>query len=82
MILSRNVKTHIGKIVSEISCNSSKDDLVMCDSVTIKFTDGTSILLGVDWRGNECYISEYEIEKVKKSRQLRFGLPGKFKISQ
>ena len=33
--------------------------IVMKDMVVFHFTDGTALLLGIDRRGQDCYISEY-----------------------
>ena len=60
MILQRDIKTYVGKIIKEIRADSlSGANLVMCDEVVVDFTDGTTIVLRTDWRGNDCYISEY-----------------------
>ena len=60
MILSRPIAAHIGKIVSEVQTDGyHRDDIVMCREVVIIFTDGTSIRLRTDWRGEVCYISEH-----------------------
>ena len=59
MLLDRNKSGHKGKVIREIRADGFNDTLGMCSEIKIIFTDGTSIILGRDWRGQECYISEY-----------------------
>lgn len=33
--------------------------LIMTHGVRIEFTDGTTLVLKTDWRGRDCYISQY-----------------------
>jgi hypothetical protein len=56
---------HVGKTVARIESDAYKGfgsggsaDVVMATWVKIHFTDGTSITLGTDWRGRDCYISQ------------------------
>lgn len=64
--LHQDPAQHTGKTVASIESDAYKGlnpetvtrDLVMATYVRINFTDGTSIMLGTDWRGSECYISE------------------------
>ena len=65
MILSRSTKEHAGKCVRAIRSDDGSDKLVMCETVTIEFTDGSEIRLACDWRGGECYISEYTNARKK-----------------
>jgi hypothetical protein len=59
-IYSVDYRTYRGKEISRITRDDSniRNDLVMCDTIRIEFTDGTSIVLRPDWRGTECYISQ------------------------
>lgn len=67
MIISRDVHIHIGKKIKAIEPDlcSTPGDLCMCFEIRFIFEDNSSILLGLDWRGHECYISEYEDEGDK-----------------
>jgi hypothetical protein len=57
-ILSQARAVHAGKTVDSITADGVSADLVMAHEVVIKFTDGSSIVLALDWRGDECYISQ------------------------
>jgi len=35
-------------------------DLHMVDYVVFNFESGKTLKLGIDWRGRDCYISQYE----------------------
>ena len=59
MILSNDRCEHIGKTVESITADNIGNDLVMCDVIVITFRDRSRIVLRTDWRGSECYISEY-----------------------
>ena len=59
MILDRDRSTHIGKTIEYIDSDDFDGGLMMCHEIVIGFTDGSKIILKNDWRGNECYISEY-----------------------
>lgn len=58
MILSQPRTEHEGKVVARIDTDNFDTDLTMCEGITIRFTDGTSIILKTDWRGSSCYISQ------------------------
>ena len=60
MIKSANRDRFIGKVIQGVEAGGlSETDLVMVREITITFTDGTKLVLRTDWRGNDCYISEY-----------------------
>lgn len=61
-ILSQPKDVWCGRTIASITVRRAgrrEIDLVMVDAVTFTFTDGTSLCLGLDWRGDEAYISEY-----------------------
>ena len=66
VLLSRNPKQLAGKTVAEVVPIGSYDDsdLIMCEAIEIRFTDGTRLHLALDWRGAECYISEYKLPET------------------
>ena len=37
--------------------------IYMEKSVVVVFTNGTKLCLGLDWRGNNCYLSQYKKEE-------------------
>jgi hypothetical protein len=58
-----NTDQYYGKEVQLITDRDGNElsDLVMCDNgIVIHFTDGTKLALASDWRGDECYISQYQ----------------------
>lgn len=61
MLLVQELNAHVGKTIQSISTDRpSEPGIHMVEKVTIHFTDGTSVLLQTDWRGAECYISQYK----------------------
>ena len=60
MLLHQNTKAHHGKKIKGFfdEHGNELDSLVMCESITIIFDDGSRLLLRTDWRGGECYISQ------------------------
>jgi hypothetical protein len=58
-LLGQMTDEHKGKTVQSIE-SSAGNTLCMTSRIVIYFTDGTSIVLGLDWRGSECYISQYD----------------------
>ena len=56
--LKVDVDTHKGKVVDRIESDSIGSGLVMAENVKIFFTDGSSIILKIDWRGHDAYISQ------------------------
>ena len=60
MILNRPLKEHVGKVVKHITADGTEETgCVMAGEVRIQFTDGTHLRLRPDWRGTDCYLSEY-----------------------
>lgn len=66
MIISEQTSKHTGKKLShfEDELGQKLDNLLLLECVVIVFDDGTKIKLAQDWRGNECYFSQYEIHAV------------------
>ncbi len=60
MLIIRNLKEFKGKTIKSIE--SEEEDAYMMSFINIFFTDATYLSLRLDWRGNECYISSYELE--------------------
>ena len=65
MLLSQNTTQHYGKKIKhfEDEFGTVLDDLYMLTSFVIVFTDDSRIVLGQDWRGDSCYISQYTDNK-------------------
>lgn len=64
MLLQESTKKYEGKTLShfEDEFGNRLDDLHMiADDFYIVFKDGAKIRLAPDWRGNEVYLSQYEI---------------------
>jgi len=62
MLLQEQVSKYEGKTLShfEDEFGNKLDDLHMVDELNIVFTDGSKIKMSQDWRGSECYWSQYE----------------------
>ena len=60
MILHTNTNRYYGKTIARIEDEYGKEleNLTLCESLVIIFTDGDRIILMQDWRGNECYFSQ------------------------
>lgn len=58
-LLTTPVNQYIGKTIVGVETDSLGSGIHMSDRVVIKFTDGTQIVLRTDWRGSDCYISQY-----------------------
>jgi len=60
-IWSRSTDIHKGKVIDrfEDGNGSPISDLTQQEGITIIFTDGSRIILGVDTYGTDSYISEY-----------------------
>jgi len=56
--LNQDANDHKGKTIAGIYSTSIGDGLVMAEEVAIIFTDGTRVNLGIDWRGDNAYISQ------------------------
>lgn len=65
MILSEDVAKHKGKKLShfEDDYGNEINDLNMIDCIVIVFSDGSKIKIAQDWRGSECYLSQYEVKQ-------------------
>ena len=63
MLLSIDADKYNYKTIShfEDRYGNKLKDLHMLDHLVIVFTDGEKIFLSQDWRGEECYFSQYEI---------------------
>jgi hypothetical protein len=61
-LISRDSSQLVGKTISKVIIDNeyTSPDLTMLLRLEIQFTDGTSCILRPDWRGRECYISEYD----------------------
>ena len=81
ILLDRSIKQHEKKVIQKITSDSfSKDSLMMCHEIVISFTDGTEIVLRNDWRGDECYISEYEKQKKIKRHPKVSKIKGRYEL--
>jgi hypothetical protein len=75
MIVSQDPQEHSGKTVDCIVSDSGSGDLVMANRIKICFTDGSTILLMVDWRGEYACISQWDgITEKPQQRTLDQGL--------
>ena len=63
MLLCEDTKKYKGKTLShfEDEFGNKLDDLNMVKELIIVFDDGSKIKMGQDWRGSECYFSQYEL---------------------
>lgn len=63
MLLSEDTSKHKGKVLShfEDEYGNEIDNLNMIECLVIVFVDKTKIKISQDWRGSECYLSQYEI---------------------
>ncbi len=66
MLLETNASRYHGKTIArfEDRYGQELETLHMCASLVIVFTDGERILMKPDWRGAECYYSQYEDTKT------------------
>jgi hypothetical protein len=62
ILLDRDKDIHVGKTISEIKADGFGTGLTLCEQIDIVFTDGSKVILRTDWRGQDCYISEYTNE--------------------
>jgi len=62
MLLTENMDKYEGKTLSHFENEYGRKlkDLHMTTDIVIVFTDGSKIILGQDWRGSECYFSQYD----------------------
>lgn len=62
MLIEENVEKHEGKTLSHFEdlAGNKLESLYMIDGLVIVFRDGTKIKISQDWRGQECYLSQYE----------------------
>lgn len=68
MIVQRPRASWRGKVVDHVECSQDWGDaLVMCQSVSLHFTDGSTLHLALDWRGDACYISEQTVPAPSKA---------------
>ncbi len=63
MLFTENMDKYEGKTLShfEDEFGNKLEDLHMVTDFVIVFTNGSKISLGQDWRGSECYFSQYEL---------------------
>lgn len=63
MLFIENMSKYEGKTLSHFENEFGKkiEDLHMVTDIVIVFTDGSKISLRQDWRGSECYFSQYEL---------------------
>lgn len=63
MLFTENVSQYEGKALShfEDEFGNKLEDLNMVTDLVIVFTDGCKIKLAQDWRGCECYFSQYKL---------------------
>jgi len=64
MLLQENMDKYEGKELSHFENEYGKKlkDLHMVEDLVIVFSDGSKIKMSQDWRGAECYWSQYEIK--------------------
>ena len=61
MNISQKTEEFEGKTIAKIQTDSGGEDtFYMVEKISIEFTDGTTLHLKTDWRGQDCYISQYE----------------------
>lgn len=62
MLIHEETQIHKGKIIShfEDEFGAELSKLFMVDTLVIVFTDGSKINMVQDWRGQECYWSQYK----------------------
>ena len=63
MLFTENMDKYEGRTLSHFENEFGKklENLSMLTSFVIVFTDGSKISLGQDWRGGECYFSQYRL---------------------
>ena len=61
-LLERSTDIHKGKVIDrfEDGYGNEISDLSTREGITIIFTDGSRIILGIDTYGRDSYISEYD----------------------
>ena len=62
MLICEDIKKYEGKQFShfENEYGNKITDLNMVDCLVIVFSDKSKIKMAQDWRGRECYFSQYE----------------------
>lgn len=73
MIYCPDVSRYKGKTVERIELPANLmngEHIDMQDWVVIVFTDGERINLSTDWRGQDCYISQYQDKNVPKTNTV------------
>lgn len=63
MLVIESTENHKGEVISHFEDEQGNmlDDLNMLDCLVIVFNSGSRVKLAQDWRGNECYLSQYEL---------------------
>ena len=63
MLVCEDTKKYKGKTFShfENEAGDKLNDLNMVMELIIVFDDGSKIKMAQDWRGGECYFSQYEL---------------------
>ncbi len=63
MLISENIEKYKGKQFShfENEYGDKINDLNMVTCLVIVFSDKAKIKMAQDWRGSECYFSQYEV---------------------
>lgn len=59
MLLTQPVTALVGKTIAGVEVDGLGAGITLSDKVVLKFTDGTRLTLRTDWRGQDCYISQY-----------------------
>ena len=62
MLINEDTGKYKGKVLSHFEDEHGNEinDLYMIECLVIVFSDNSKIKMSQDWRGNECYFSQYE----------------------
>lgn len=95
MVLRQSPREWVGKRVKAIRVADTRDvaDLVMKEAIEIVFDDDSVLALGIDWRGDEAYISQYAaavilhhctklVRRRKRVGRQQRGAAMRYKVTQ
>ena len=62
MLINEDTGKYKGKVLSHFEDGHGNEinDLYMIECLVIVFSDNSKIKMSQDWRGSECYFSQYE----------------------